>query len=153
MKTENFIIISDTVKENLMSRIFDLPTDGKVKVTIGDSGTKSARQRGLQYLWYKEVVNSGVGGRHESSVRSLELKVKWRWVVPILIRDNVYFAELFAAYKTKWGDNPERMEWFIEFHVHTEELSTSQMAEVLTDFQNYYSQYVALTEPQKGLLR
>jgi len=32
--------------------------------------------------------------------------------------------------------------------VHTEGFSTSQMAEFLTEYQQHYSQYVNLTDPQ-----
>jgi hypothetical protein len=152
MKTENFIIISDQVKENLMSIIFSIPTDGKTKVTIGPSGTKSARQRGLQYIWYKEISKAGIGGKHEDTVEGVALVVKYRWVIPILCRDDEFFSDLYAMYKNKWKNDPLRMRFFVDTQVHTESLNTSQMAEVLTEIQNHYSPLVNLTDPQEGLL-
>lgn len=152
MKTEHFHIDSDQEKEDLIIRIRTIPTNGKTKVSISASGSKSAKQRGLQYMWYKEVSLAGIGGKHEDTVKGLERFVKWHWVIPILARDDEYFADLFAAYRKKWGNDEARMRWFIDTQVHTEDLNTSQMAEVLTDFQKHYSPLVNLTEPKKGLL-
>lgn len=153
MKAENFIINSDQVKENLMSRIFSIPTDGKTKVTIGPSGSKSAKQRGLQWKWFTEVSEAGIGGKHEDTKEGVALLAKWRWAIPILIRDDLFFADLFAVYREKWNNDEARMRYFIDVYVHTEQFNTSQMAEFLTEFQRHYSQSVNLTEPQeKGLL-
>ncbi|MCK4621280.1 MAG: hypothetical protein KAT62_03595 [Desulfuromonadales bacterium] len=147
MKAEQFFLTAPHVKANLINRLVDIECDGKIKVVLSDAGSKSVRQRGLQWRWYTEVAKSGVGGKHESTKDGVHLLSKWKWGIPILLRDDEFFSELFAMYKDKWSDNPERMEWFVESRVHTEAFSTSQMAEFLTDFQRHYAPMVDLTDP------
>ena len=67
MKSEQYILISDKVKANVTSRIIELPCDGKIKVTISDASKKTVRQQGLQWRWYTDVANAGVGGKHEDT--------------------------------------------------------------------------------------
>ena len=152
MKAENFIINSDQVKANLIERIDSIPTDGKTKVSISASGSKSAKQRGLQWKWFTEVSQAGIGGKHEDTKEGVALLAKWRWAIPILIRDDEFFADLFAVYRDKWNDDEARMRYFIDVYVHTEQFNTSQMAEFLTEFQKHYSPLVNLTDPQEGML-
>ena len=136
-------------------RLKDLELNGKIKLTISDAGSKSAKQRGLQWKWYTEVANSGLGGKHEDTKDGVHLVSKYRWAVPIFIRDDVHFNDLYAIWIQLYGKDPERMEWFIDNQVHTEKFSVSQMAEFLTDFQNRYLEVgVNLTDPgEKGLLQ
>lgn len=147
MKSEQFFLTASHVKANLINRLVDIKCDGKIKVVISDAGSKSVRQRGLQWLWYTEVAAAGVGGRLESTKDGVHLYSKWRWAIPILIRDDEFFGEIFAAWKQKWGSDPERMEWFVDNQVHTESMSTSQVAELLTEFERHYRPMVNLTNP------
>lgn len=153
MKAEHYTLINDHVKGNLITHIRELPADGKLKVTISDAKDKSVRQRGLQWRWYTDVAQAGVGGQHEDTKEGVHLVSKWRWAIPILIRDDPFFAELFAAWKQKHGRNEDAMRWFVDTQVHTESFNASQMAEYLTELQRHYGQYVNLTDPQeRGLL-
>ena len=76
MKAEHFILISEQVRANAILRINELPMEGKIKVTISDSGGKTARQRGLQFMWYTEVSEAGIGGRHEDTKEGVHLAKK-----------------------------------------------------------------------------
>lgn len=154
MKQEIFFIVNDLVKSNVIKRITNIGADGKVKVVISNAGTKSAKQRGLQWKWYTEVSQAGIGGKHEDTKEGVHLLSKWRWGIPIFIRDNPFFADLFSAWKDKHVLDEEAMLWFVDNQVHTEKFTTSQSAEFLTDFQRHYSQLIELTDPAyKGLLK
>lgn len=148
MKAEQYNLISDAVKANIISRLIELPSDGKVKVVISNAGDKSARQRGLQWKWYTETALAGIGGRHEDTKNGVHLVSKWRWALPILIRDDEFFAEIYLAWHEKYADDEERMLWFVDTQVHTERMSTSQMAEFLTDYERHYGARVNLTDPR-----
>jgi len=147
MKSEQYFIVNQTVKVNLAMRIGEIAIDGKIKVTISDAGNKSVKQRGLQWKWNTEVARSGIGGKHEDTKNGVHLISKWRWAIPILIRDDNFFAELFAAWKATHGNDEEAMRWFVDTQVSTEKFSATQMAEYLTDFERHYSPLVNLTNP------
>ncbi len=147
MKPESYYIISHAVTLNLATRIGMIPIDGSVKVVISDAGSKSSKQRGLQWQWYTEVARAGIGGKHEDTKNGVHLLSKWRWAVPILLRDDGFFADIFNVWREKYGDNPEAMGWFLDNHVTTEKFNASQMAEYLTDFERHYRPMVNLTDP------
>ena len=147
MKQEQYNLVSDSVKATVVNRLMELPSDGKVKVVISNAGDKSARQRGLQWRWYTEVAKAGVGGKHEDTKEGVHLVSKYRWALPILLRDDEFFSEIYKAWKDKHGNDEEAMKWFVDVQVHTESLSSSQMAEFLTEFHRYYAPLVNLTNP------
>jgi len=147
MKAEPYYLTTQGVRLNLVMRLGELPIDGTVKVVISDAGSKSAKQRGLQWQWYSEVARAGIGGKHEDTKEGVHLVAKWRWAIPILMRDDEFFADIFIAWQDKYGDKPEAMEWFVDKQVSTERFTTSQMAEYLTDFERYYRPMVNLTDP------
>lgn len=148
VKAESYYLVNDAVRNNAIMQIKSLPVDGKIKLVISNAGTKSTKQRGLQWKWYTETAEAGIGGKHEDTKEGVALITKWRWVIPILLRDDEMFSDLFSIWKQLYGDDEERMLWLTSSMVHTESLSTSQMAEVLTDFQRYYGQKVNLTDPK-----
>lgn len=153
MKAEQYNLINENVKRNVITYIQSLPADGKRKIVISDAGSKSARQRGLQWKWYSEVAHAGIGGIHEDTKEGVHLASKYRWALPIFIRDDEFFAELWTTWKVQHDGNEDALRWFVDTQVHTEKFNTSQMAEYLTEFQRYYSQRVSLTDPDdKGLL-
>ena len=154
MKAEKYTLVSESVRGNTIARISEIPCDGKVTVTIGASGSKSSRQRALQWKLYTEIAQAGIGGKHEDTKEGVALVVKYRWVLPILIRDDPNFAELYTAWADKYkGKDDFRMLWFVKTQVHTEALTTSQMSEVLSEVYNYYGNMVNLTHPEdRGLL-
>ena len=148
MKSESYILTNEAVKANAALHIRNIPADGKIKVTISSSGDKSARQRGLQWRWNTDVSKSGKGGKHEDTKEGVHLVSKYRWAIPILIRDDPFFADLHSTWIQLYGKDPDRMEWFVENQVHTEIFTVSQMAEFLTEYQRYYlDNGVELTNP------
>jgi len=154
LRSESYILINSNVLNNAIMRLKELELNGKTQLTISNAGNKSARQRGLQWKWYTEVANSGLGGKHEDTKDGVHLIAKYRWAIPIFNRDDVHFNDLYSIWIQLYGKDPERMEWFIDNQVHTEKFNVSQMAEYLTDFQRYYADKgVNLTNPdERGLL-
>lgn len=148
MIAEPYYLSSDTVRANVVNRLMELPCDGSVKVVFSNSGDKSAKQRGLQWLWYTETSLAGIGGKHESTKNGVHLVSKWRWALPIFIRDDEFFAEIYQTWFDKYGKDEERMLWFVDTQVHTEKMTTSQMAEYLTEFERHYRPHVDLTDPK-----
>lgn len=148
MKSESYRLTSSNVLNTAIIRLKELPCDGKLKLTISDAGSKSSRQRGLQYIWYKDIVSSGIGGRHEENTESLHTACKYWFARPIFIRDDPFFADLDGMYVQLYGGNSDRMAWWASEQIHTEKLTTSQMGEYLTEIQKYYSgKGVQLTDP------
>ena len=131
--------------------------NGKTKVTFSDAGTKSVKQRGLQWMGYEDKAKSGKGGRLGDTKENCHLEAKYRFAVPILRRDDSFFADLYRGWSANClflEDREERMLYFVDKHVSTEKFSVSQMAEFLTDFRNDCVQKgIELREPEfKGLL-
>ena len=154
MKAEKFILHTEFIRENCIARINRIELDGKTMVTISNAGNKSSRQRGLQWRWYTDVAQAGIGGKHEDTKEGVHLVSKYRWAIPILIRDDPFFAEIYHAWFMRWDKDDERKMWFVDHMVHTEDFNTSQMAEFLTEFQQYYGPHVNLTDPQdRNLLK
>lgn len=150
MKSETFTLLTDRVRKNVIARILDVELDGKTQVVISNAGKKSAKQRGLQWRWNTDVAKSGIGGENEDTKDGVHLVSKYRWAIPIFIRDDEFFGDIYTAWIEMYGKDPERMRWFVDNMVHTEKFSTSQMAEFLTEFQNYYlSKGVQLTDPDE----
>ena len=154
MKPETYYLITPLVLENTIRRLREIGVNRKIQVTIQSVSKKSTKQRGLQWMWYTEVAKAGIGGKWEDTKYGVHLISKWRWAIPILIRDDEHFNDLFTAWYNLYKHDEERMRWFVEAHVHTEDFSSKQMAEFLTDFQRHYGQLVNLTDPDdKNLLR
>ena len=131
-----------------MTRCKELELDGRTKLTLSDAGDKSARQRGLQWIWNGEVAAAGIGGKHEDTKNGVHLVSKYRWAVPIFVRDDIYFNDLYSVWIQLYGKDADRMLWYVDSQVHTENFNTSQMAEFLTEFQRYYlDKGVTLTNP------
>jgi len=153
MKAQRYALVNAQVAKNGVANIMGRPTDGTVEVVISGLATKSSRQRGLQHIWYTDVVKSGIGGEYESDEDLLDLACKYKWCLPILIKGDGNFAEVYLGYIKKYESNPKKMMWFVKEFVHTEKLSNNQMAEFLTAFKDYYAidLGVNLTDPdEKG---
>jgi len=154
MKPRVFHLTSLDAISKAIEEIKLCPCDGKLKVTISDAGTKSARQRGLQWIWYGDIAKSGKGGRHCDTPEGVHLVCKYRFALPIFIRDNGYFSDLWSIWYAAYKRDEKRILFFIDREVSTEEFSTSQMAEYLTEIQkDCYSKEIVLTDPDfRGLL-
>jgi len=149
MKPEKYILRTEADRNEVLKRLLELPCDSKTNVTLSDAGSKSSRQRGLQFMWYGEVAKSGIGGKHEDTKEGVHLVCKFRWALPILRRDDPFFNDLYEGFLRNHPDNPEAVEWFIDTQVQTEKMTVSQNAEMLTEFQRYYiDKGVNLTDPE-----
>jgi len=139
MKVKPIFLVDERARKTAMSQLMDAPTDGTMKVTFSGAKGKSARQRGLQWMWYEDVVKSGIGGRDEADENRLHLVSKYRWCLPIQIRDDDHMADLWLAWNRAHQHDPAALEWFVAHHVSTEKLDQSPMAEYLTKFQEHYA--------------
>lgn len=152
MKAETFYLRSLEDIKKVSSRLLDIIPNGKIKVVFSNAGSKSSKQRGLQWTWYNDVAKAGIGGAREDTDNGVHLVSKYRWALPILQRDDNDFSDLYDLWFNKYENDPERLEWFVDTQVSTEGFSTSQMAEYLTNFQQHYLKHgVNLTDPQ-GLM-
>ena len=146
MKAENYILINEAVKVNACLRIKDITADGKIRVTIHNAGNRSVKQNALLWLWHTFVAKSGKGSY--DTKESMHRAVKLRWVIPVLIRDDPLFADLYSVWKQLYGSDVDRVNWFADNQVSTSTLSTHQMAEVLTDYQRFYLEHeIPLPDP------
>lgn len=134
---ETFHLLNEDIRNNCIRSVLDQPL-GKV-VKIVDAGSKSSRQRGYEWMLYKHIAKQGVGGKYEDSANGVHLVSKYRFCLPILLRDDEYFADIWKMYVTKYSGNNDALMHFVECFVHTEDLSTPQMAEYLTNLIDYYA--------------
>lgn len=153
MKAQRYALVNKQVAKNVVADIMDRPTDGSIEIVVQGLATKSSRQRGLQHIWYDDVVKSGLGDLNDSDKELLDLKCKYRWCLPLMIQSDGNFAEVYLGYSKKYKQDPEKMLWFVKQFVHTEYLSNNEMAQYLKSFQDYYALElgVNLTDPdEKG---
>ena len=139
MRAETYYLTSLKVIDNCMTRISKIMPEEKLQVTISNIGTKSARQRGLQWMGYDDVVMSGIGDRHCDTKENVHLAAKYRFAIPIFIRDDPFFSDLYAMWCNKYEyaeDKEQRILHFVDKYVSTEKFNVSQMAEFLTEFRN-----------------
>ncbi|MCK5615510.1 hypothetical protein KAR91_77315 [Candidatus Pacearchaeota archaeon] len=157
MKAKIFSLASLESLEKAKEFFDEIIPDGKIKVTFSDAGSKSAKQRGLQWMGYEDKARSGKGGRLGDTKENCHLEAKYRFAVPIFLRDDPFFTDLYAGWCKKCElleDKQERMLYFVDQHVSTEKFTTSQMAEFLTEFRNdCIRRGIELREPEfEGLL-
>ena len=136
MKSKTFSLASLSSMKAAKAYLEGVIPNGKIKVVFSDAGTKSAKQRGLQWRWYTDKAKSGMGGRLGDTKENCHLEAKYRFAVPILLRDDAKFASLYLLYCNKYEGNQEMMLYFVDQHVSTEGFDVSQMAEYLTEFKN-----------------
>lgn len=146
-------IVSNNARKHAINKVSEIPTDGSMKVTISGAKDKSTRQRGLQWMWYTDVVESGIGGQDEAAKDELHVKAKALFCLPIQIRDDDNFAGMYMDFHNRWHGMPQwdaKFWWFCDRVVSTEDLNQAQMAEFLTDFKNYYGYElgIELTDPE-----
>lgn len=154
MKAETYYLTSLKVISNLIARVAKIQPEEKLQVTISNIGTKSARQRGLDWMWNDDIAKAGIGGKYEDYKEGVHLVCKYRFAIPILTRDDAFFSKLYEGWLNNHPNDSEAVMWFVEHHVSTEALTVSQMAEYLTAKQRYYlDRRVNLTDPEfRGLL-
>ena len=154
MKAKTFSLASLESLEKAKAYLDTVIPDGKIKVVFSDAGTKSAKQRGLQWDWYTDKAKSGRGGRLGDTKENCHLEAKYRFAVPIFLRDDSNFAALYLVYCNKYEGDQEMMLYFVDQHVSTEKFSVSQTSEFLTDFKHDCERKgIELRQPEfKGLL-
>ena len=154
MKAKTFSLASLNSMKAAKDYLEGVVPNGKIKVVFSDAGTKSVKQRGLQWAWYEDKAKSGRGGRLGDTKENCHLEAKYRFAVPILLRDDSHFAALYLVYCNKYEGDQEMMLYFVDQHVSTEKFNVSQMAEFLTDFKNdCIRSGIELMEPEfQGLL-
>lgn len=146
MKAENFILVNEAVKLNAALRIKDIVADGKIMVTIHNAGDRSIKQNALVWLWNTFVSKSGEGSY--DTKEAVHRSIKKRWVIPILLRDDPDFSEVYRAWRSLHEFDVDRMNYFVDEFVSTTKLTTHQMAEVLTDYQRGYAEHgIHLPDP------
>lgn len=139
MKKEDFILVSEAIKVNACLRIKDIIADGKTMVTIHNAGDRSIKQNALVWLWNTFVSKSGVGSY--DTKEAVHRSIKKRWVIPILLRDDPAFSEVYKAWRSLHEFDIDRMNYFVDEFVSTTKLTTHQMAEMLTDYQRFYLEH------------
>lgn len=154
MKAETYILLNKDVQKNAMARMFDVELNGRVKVTFSNAGSKKQNQRGLQYLWYSDIAKSGVGGEHEDTKEGVHLVCKYRFAVPILMRDDSDFRALWNGILKACNGDKKRIEYAVQYFVSTEKEGFN-MPEYLSDIERFYiSKGVRLTDPKdRGIVR
>lgn len=147
-------LVNENARQKALRQLRAEPVDGTRKVTFSGAKDKSTRQRGLQWIWYGDVVEAGIGGVEEADKNSLHIKAKAMFCLPIQIRDDDNFAEIYLALHNRWHHREEwesKFYWFCDRVVSTEDLNQAQMAEFLTEFKNHYGYElgVELTDPDE----
>ncbi len=148
---KHFYLISETVRNNVLDAVRDCLLDGKTKVTLSSAGSKSAKQRALQHVWYRDVVKSGIGGIDEESEKGVDIKSKRDFGMIIVFRNPEKYQEFLSLHDLaiyKHHKDSDFMKYFYHEHFHTEWFDTTEMAEFLTHFEIYYSKLgVNLSDP------
>jgi hypothetical protein len=150
MKAKTYSIVTLSDIQKAVSAVAGILPDGKTEVVIKNAGSKSSKQRGLDWIWNDDICKAliGTGSGHFDSKDDVHDYCKWYFAIPIFQRDDDFFSDLFDLFKSKYGSDQNKMRIFVRDHVSTERFSTSQMAEYLTEKQNHFtSQGVELTDP------
>ena len=152
MKAKSFYLSDDHIKQNAIDFIGAVDTLERLKVVVSNVGSKSAQRRGLQWQWYTDIVKSGIGGKYEEDKDSLHRACKWRWAVPILLRDDVNFAAIWPELNKLYKADPEKMKYIVDTFVSTEG-DDFNMTEYMENIMHYYlPRGVTLTDPKtRGL--
>ena len=158
VKSTTFSLASLDSLKKAMDFLDGIMPNGKIKVTFSDAGSKSSKQRGLDWMWNTEISehykSTGTGGNHYDTKEGIHLICKWRFGSRILQRDDSNFSDLWDGWQLRHKDDKASMMWFIDKHIKTEEFTHSQMGEYLTEKKQYYLRAgVDLTDPDfRGLL-
>jgi len=148
MKAEKYFLVNHEVKKNLISRIMDIPENSEFKVTISDAGTKTEKQRNLDYKWDSEIFKSGIGWG-DKTVIDVHARSKWLFARPIWLRDCYIFQIIYNSFMNKFKHDKEKCLEFAKDFISTEKFSKDQAWEYMNDKQNFWiTKGVNLTDPK-----
>jgi hypothetical protein len=144
------VIDSDQRKAYCRTMIEEMPADGSKTVIFKNTdASPTARQRRLQWLWYTEVAQSGLG--QDDTKESVHIRAKMMFAHPILMRDDEVYPVLYDTFKNAVKTSVNYAMYIKDFadqYISTERLTKRQRAEYLTEFQRYWVvKGVALTDP------
>jgi hypothetical protein len=148
MKTEQFFLVDQNVKKEVINKIIDLECDGKYKISISSAGSKTAKQRALDYLWDSEIFKSGVGW-HDESVITTHARSKWLFARPIWLRDDFeVFPIIYNHFMSKYRHDKKKCLIFAQDYISTERFTKEQAWEYMNNKQNFWLEKgVNLTNP------
>jgi hypothetical protein len=134
---------------NLLAELYDLPIDGKTKVTISNAGGTIERQRGLDRLWDKDISQAGIGGKYEDTEVNIHLLSKYLFALPIICaRPEGHFEEIYEGFKKNHLGDEKALFWFIDTQVSTMDFTKNEMHQYLEAKQRHYIPLgVNLTDP------
>ena len=147
---KSLIINSDQARRSAISLVGGLPIDGTMEVVIKKADKSStAKQRRLSWQWYKEVAESGKG-QHDTK-EAVHVASKWQFARPILLREDDVFGIIYNQFMDYVKGTPGYSECcrvFSSEYISTERMTKRQRAEMMTDFQRYWTwEGVQLTDP------
>jgi hypothetical protein len=148
---KSIILKNQQSKLYCQSLIQESPDDGSITVEIKKTKKDStSKQRRLQWMWYTEIANSGLGS--DDNKNDVHTRAKWQFCRPILLRDCEIFPIILNKFEEtiQYAENKSELyRIFSRDYISTERLSKSQRAEYLTDFQRYWaSKGVCLSDPE-----
>ena len=139
------------VKKAIGKAIDELPQDQDIALTIHNyDGSKSARQRRLQWRWYSEIASSGFGRSNDKN--RVHLDSKWYQAKPLLLagtdKYSLWIQDMWQLILEKHPNDAEKQKDFFVFAVHTESMEKEMVSDFLKDMQYYWTNKgVVLTDP------
>lgn len=145
MTTETIFLGSIAAKAKAICLINSIEIGAAMKVVVSDTRGKTAQARGVQWMWYTEVANSGIGRRDNKD--DVHADAKYKFARPILMRDDEDFAFLWPEIEARCEGDPEKIRYAVDHFISTEG-EGFPIGEYLTDFERYWRQQgVNLTIP------
>lgn len=147
---KSIILSNPQSTRHCVDEILKLPADGSHTVEIKKTDVSStAKQRRLNWLWCKEVSESGIGSK--DTKEEVYLESKWRFARPILLRTDEVFGMFYNPFiKVASGTEhyPEKCRIFADQYISIEKMSKANRAEYMRDFRRYWTEKgVNLTDP------
>ena len=128
----------------------ECPLDGSITVVFKNTPKDStSKQRALQWKWYTEISQSGLG--QDDDKESVHIRAKMMFAHPILMRDDEVYPILYDTFKNAVKASENYALYIKDFasqYISTERLTKKQRAEYLTDFQRFWiGKGANLTDP------
>ena len=150
---------SEQSKRYCQTMLDECPLNGSRMVIFKNTPKDStAKQRRLQWLWYTEVSQSGLG--QDDTKEDVHTRAKMQFAHPILMRDDDVYPILYDTFKNAVKTSVNYALYIKDFasqYISTERFTKAQRAEYLTGFQRFWiMQGANLTDPDtqgKNLLK